>query len=754
MSLIGSSRPIDDAFGKATGSTRYAGDLSFPGMAHLAMVFSSVPHAFVRRIDDTEALAMDGVYGVFHCFNTTERRFCRYRRLANQPDLPDQERVFAERVRFVGDRVAAVAACDVETARRAARTIRVEYEELPYALDADTALRGVIDDLHDDGAVYGDYHVEVGDAPQLGADCVVMETKSVIERVNHIAMETHVCVSDYDRESGMLTIYSPNQAVFGIRTVIADLFGLPYPKVRVVKTTMGGSFGAKQEWVLEPVVAAVTLALKRPVKLVYTREETMRSTYCRCPLAADVKTAFTRDGLLRSVEIDATLDAGAYLGNTFAYARTIASKLYRCYRYPYASYTGRAVCTNTPVSGAFRGWTAPEFAIMIEHNFNMAARRLGIDPLELRLRNVATPADTDLYYRMPMGEVRTRECLELGRDVFLWQQKQAEDKSFNMENIRFRRGVGVACGGHVNGFFPYVQDFTRVDMRMAEDGGVMVNASLHDHGCGTVTACKMIVAETLGIPYAQVELSEADTAVTPFDYGCYSSRTTYVIGRAMQKCAEQLLALILDQAAAILDLPRSSLYAQGGYIRCRQDNGLCYPFAKVACDSHLKLQKEVFTSCQYINPSNPGVTGAHFAHVEVDAWTGMTRILDYLAVHDIGRAINREICIAQIQGAVLMGCGAALCERMPVRQDGRALVGLKNYHLINSSAAPNVQVALIEDGLTDGPFGAKSIGEAAHVPVAPAVAGAVNEALQSELYCLPLYADRIMKVLAEEAQEG
>lgn len=749
MNIVGSSRPIHDAVGKATGKIQYAGDIRLSGMAHMALVFSSIPHGYVKKVDASAALAMEGVLGVYHCFNTTENTFCRYRTQYGQ-NTADQERVFNDHVRFIGDRVAAVVATNRDTARRAAALVRVEYEELPFSLSVEDTLAGKIDNIHKDGAVYGDYLFEQGERPDK-TGLIEVTTRDELSRLSHIAMEPHACVADYGVD-GVLTIYSPNQAVFGIRTIVAELFAMPYNKVRVMKATMGGSFGAKQEWMLEPVVAAVALQLKRPVSLVFTRGEAMVSTICRAATYATMKSYFTPDGILKGIEMDVTNDAGAYLGNSSDYIRVIIGKVYRCYHQPYVAYKARAVCTNTPVSGAYRGWGAPEAACIVEHNFSQAARRLGIDPVELRLRNVALAGEMDEKMQLSFGELHTKECLELGREKFAWENKKAEDAAFNRENPRFKRGVGVGCGGHGNTYTPRYNDFGAAELRMTEDGTVLGNITLHDHGCGTITAFQMIVAEELGVAPEQVELTEGDSSRTPFDYGCFSSRTTYVVGRAAQECARKLRELLLDCVAQLQNAPRAELYTENAVIKCKTMPELAIPYAQAARESYITLQQEAFASYQYRNVTNPGVTGTHFAHVEVDTYTGMARVLDYLAVHDIGKAINPGMCIAQIQGAVLMGSGGALTEDLRIAENGRCANSLMHYHVINAPSAPEVQVELVEEGNTDGPFGAKSIGEVCHVPVAAAVCGAVNEALGSDIGHMPMNPDCIMAYLSKEGK--
>jgi CO/xanthine dehydrogenase Mo-binding subunit len=537
MRLVGHSHPIHDAVAKATGRAVYAGDMSLPGMLHAAVVFSSIPHGMVKSIDVSAALALPGVVDVIHCFNTTQNLFSRFRFMAGDEPLA-QEKVFNDHVRFIGDRIGCVIAEKPEIARKAVKLVRVDYEALPFCTDPQQARQtGIIDAIHGDGAVYGDYVYDHGTPPSPGSNIGVTKTTSSLARITHVALEPHACVAAYDKAMDELTVWSANQSVYGVRTILGDLFEMPYHKIRVVKTTMGGSFGGKQEWMVEPVAAAAALRTGRPVKLVFSRAETMTSTITRPPLSASVTSRVDTDGHFESFDLDVTVDAGAYLGSSYVYMITISNKLHRVYRIPHVHYVGRAVCTNTPVSGGFRGWGSPELYLMLEHNLDMTARRLGMDPIELRLRNVAMPGDFDPKYERDVGPIRIKECLERGREWFAWDRLKSEDRDFNAGTQRYRRGVGVACGGHAHGFFPKRQDFAAADMRLTESGSVQANITLHDHGCGTITALKMIIAETLGISVDMVLLKEGDTAVTPMDIGCYASRTTYVLGEAARQCA-------------------------------------------------------------------------------------------------------------------------------------------------------------------------------------------------------------------------
>lgn len=751
MNYVGTARPIHDAGGKATGYTKYAGDISLPNMAYLRMLHSTIPHGYVKAVHAEKALALPGVYGVYHCLNTMDRKYSHYR--ANfDMNVADEERIFNSYVRFVGDRIGAVAACNQETAEKAARLIEVEYEELPFSVGFDDTLEGK-NCLPGETAVRDEYELEVGEKPENTDGLIEVCSSMELPRLHHATMETHVCVADYDSYENMLTIYCPNQSVHGIRTVLAGLLQMPESRVRVVKATMGGSFGAKQEWFLEPAAALVAKELCRPVKLVYSRAEAMTDTIVRGAMRMSARGYYTPDGEIREIYCDVTLDAGAYIGNAGDYVRALAGKPTRCYRIPYMHYHGQVISSNSPVSGAFRSWSAAEEALMMERQLDAAAEKLRMDRIALRLKNAARSGDEDKKLHLPLEDIRIGDALAMGREKFEWDKLIAEDKAFNASQQRYRRGVGVGCGGHGNTYFPRHKDYGEGSLTLNADGSLQGNFTLHDHGCGTVTAMRMIAAEILSVPEEEIYFGEGDTASTPIDFGCFASRTTYVIGRAVQNAANELKSKMLHAASELLGLPEEELFLKNRCIcRAGQDEP-AMSYYELAHKAMRALPGNLTATVSYANVTNPGVTGAHFAHVEVDTWTGFTKVLDYLAVHDIGQAINPGLCEAQIQGAVQMGCGAALREKMTMQKDGRCTESLSKYHLFLANDLPNIRVELLQDGKSkEGPFGAKSIGEVCYVPAAPAVCGAVNDALHANLSVLPYDPDCILKYLAERRE--
>lgn len=746
MKIIGKSYPIHDVYGKVTGKINYVGDMSLPKMAYAAIITSTIPHGRIFSIDSKEALKIKGVIDILTPFNTTDKKYSRYRTREDQK-VELTEQIFNNHVRFIGDKIGTIVAESEEVAREAIKLLKIEYEEYPAAFTCEEALSGKIDNIFPNGVICASNNYKKEKTVVNRSECIEVFTTTELQRLHHAAMETHACVVDYDYSNDNIVVYSPNQSVFGLRTTLSDLFEIPNHKFRVVKTTMGGSFGAKQEWIVEPIALACALKVKRPIKLVLNREECMVSSVSRAPIKNAITTTYTKDGFIKSFDVNVLVNAGAYVGNSVPYIATMLSKFSRAYRYDNINYNAKAIITNTPVSGAFRGWTAAEAALTIEHNLNEASKRLNIDPLELRLKNCLLEGDLDAQTGVSLEAIKIKECLEYGSEKFQWLKRKDHCIEFNKKNKRYKRGISVACGGHVSGFYPKVIDYSRVDLTMTDHGKIIANITLHDHGCGTITAFKMIIAEILSLNVDDITIGEGDTGKTPYDLGCYSSRTTYVVGRATQNCSLKLKMLILDIASRILKLETSNLDIEKGYVISRSDNNIKVLFKDVVYHSMFVEQKEVFVSEHYKNESNPGTTAAHFSEVEVDTYTGMTKVIKYIAVHDIGKVINKEISIAQIQGAILMGIGGAISEKMLTDSSGKTTSSFKDYHLINSYEIPDTDVFFIEEEGNEGPFGAKSIGEVAMVPVTATISGAINNALNSSLEKMPLNPDTIVKYL-------
>jgi CO/xanthine dehydrogenase Mo-binding subunit len=749
LRFVGGTYPVHDVAQKVTGELVYGADLTLPGMLYAKLLLSTVAHGRVLSIDTGAAEALPGVVKVFHCFNSPMQHYCRARLTPEQELCPRDETLFSEHVRFVGDRVAAVVATRQDIAEAAVALIRVEYEEYRALLSPDEALAHPEVLIHSGGNVPYEYEEECGRSATQ-EDSVVVSTTVTTPRVHHAAMEPHVCLAQAHSSGGM-TIWSTSQGVYGARTVIADLLGLEYHRVRVIKAPMGGSFGGKTEYILEPITAFLAQRTRRPVKLLLDREEDMVATMVRPATSTTIRTHCSAAGDLQDFEAASVLDAGGYATSTQDYAVHMCKKLTKLYRLPHYHHRAMAVYTNTLVAGAMRGWGAPEIAAAAEIHLDEVARRLGMDPVELRLRNLVLPFDIDPVTELSLGDARVRECLERGAEQFGWAGRWARPR----DTGRYRRGVGVACGAHKNGMFGRFAEASSMGLKMNEDGTFELSASLHDPGCGILTVMKIIVGEVLGVDPDLVAAAEADTATTPFDYGTFGSRVTYVVGACARATAEKLRGIILGAAADLLGVPVERLVIGDGAVTVCDDEASGEPgggrelkYSDIARLSQMRHMPDIAASLTYYATSNPGAYSVQFAEVEVDCATGLTRVTDFLAVGDVGMAINRGMVEAQFQGAVQMGIGYALTEHLGVDEAGRSAIdGFKNYHIINAPDMPDIKVLLVEHSGDEGPFGAKSVGEIATVPTAPAVMNALNHALGTSLRDLPATPERIIAAL-------
>jgi CO/xanthine dehydrogenase Mo-binding subunit len=747
---VGRSYPAPDASAKVSGELIYGSDLRLPGMLYAQLVLSPHAHATVGLIDTKKALSVPGVVGVYSYHNAPATPYCRYRIVPGQGGCIDDETLFASTARFVGDRVAAVVALSLEAAREAARLIEVIYTERPPVLSADAALEPGAALVHPGGNLVHEFDHATGDPAALPASAVTTCTAVRTQMLHHAAIEPHTCLADFD-VSGKLTIWSPCQSVYGVRSVVADLLGLPYNRVRVVKVPMGGSFGGKQESILEPVTAYLAMQTGRPVSLTLNREECIRATMVRPEQRSVVRSVIRADGVLLDLEIDTLMAAGAYASSSPDYAEAMAQKLTRLYRVRRYRHRGRVAYTTAPVAGGMRGWGAPDIATCAEIHMDQIARQLGMDPLDFRLLNLVHPGDIDPVTGRSVGEARVRQCLERGAEAFGWRDRVAMPPGRG----RIRRAVGLACGAHKNGLlsdaFPESNTMT---LKMNEDGSLDLNASIHEVGAGSVVTLKTIIAEELDVAPEMISAREADSETSPYDFGCFGSRMTYICGASARALAAKLRARLIEAAAELLEVSSAILEAANGRVQCIGVAGTGLSYRQIVQGSRTRHARDMIMTHTYKGTSNPGSYSVQFAEVEVDVLTGLTRVTQVLTAVDIGRAINRGMVEGQCRGAIQAGIGSALSEEVVIDSTGRAGTGgFKNYHLVNAADMPPVTVLLVEHDGDDGPYGAKSVGEIATVPTAAAIVNAVNRALGTVITTLPLTPERIVATLLGETAE-
>ena len=742
LKYVGQNITFSDMEEKITGKMKYVGDHSGSDLLHVKLVLSEVPRGEILNINTEKALNVDGVIKVYTADNTPDNKFNAFHWYKGKESLED-ERILSEEARYYGDRIAAVVAESKESSEKAAYLIEVEYNELEPYIDPEKAKEEEVKiNIFDNP--FAEFEFSYGETDKsLRESTKVFTDKVETPKIHHAAMENHACMA-YPTQDGRLTVISPCQLLFAVRLVVSEVLERNLNEVRVKKCNMGGSFGAKQETFLEPLVAFIASDLQRPVLLKFNREENILSTRVRSNTVGEVKTAVNEEGKIVARDIEILVDAGAYTSNGKILIPAMGKKVSRLYKIPNQRFKGEAVHTNTLVGGPCRGFGSPQIHTLTEVNIDRIAQKLDMDRVEFRLNNLVDPYDNDPMGGPGLGNARIKEALVEGAKSFGWEEKSSNQ---NKEG-RFKKGIGLACVTHVNGYFGAYQDFSGINMRIYEDGSVLLDAAIHDLGTGTKTIMAQIAAEVLDIEPSRITVLEGDTDRSPYDIGCQASRTTFVMGRAVKETAEKLKNKLIKETKNLNNIDKQaeiSLKDGKLYIGDKEKS-----LQDIAKRIQRENQTELFVNHVFQSKANPASYGAHFAQVEVDTYTGLVEVTDYVASHDIGQAINPSAVKNQIYGGVQMGIGMALMEEIEYDKKGIPQnSSFSKYHLVNAPDMPEVKVVLIEEGEDEGPYGAKSIGEVCTVPVAAAVVNAVNDALDTELSQLPLTPARVIEGLEE-----
>lgn len=733
---VGHNVKRSDIEEKVTGRLRYLGDKPSGGTTHARLIMSSIANGRVLSIDISMALKVPGVIKVYTPDDDPGITFNSAVFLPDQTDRRD-ERIFTDRPIFVGDAIGAVLAETDQAARKAASLIKVEYDEYEPVINPVQALSAQSFREGHPQVIEG--KISYGEGAPTGS--ISFETTVTTPKIHHGAMENHICQSYMDY-GDVLVVESPCQMIFTVRYALSVLFGKPVNRIRVVKAPMGGTFGGKQETILEPACALMTLDTRRTVRLSMDRRECIIGTRTRAASVGKVTTFVDEKGYFLHRDIDVISDVGAYATGGHRVTMAMGKKASRLYRIPSQTFKGHTTFTNTTPNGACRGYGSPQIHTMTEIHIDLLAKHVKMDPVEIRMKNLVYPWDLDPTGAPPLGNARIRDCLTIGVEKFRWY-----DRVNRVNYGRYRKGVGLACCTHGNGYYgsPY-PDFLSMAMRFCEDGSILVNAGLHELGNGTTTTIGQIVAEVLDLSPDMIHVTEADSQTAPFDVGCVASRVTYVCGACALELAEKLKALFISQISQALDEPQEKILLRDGNVITRSGETLSY--GDMVCRIAKTLRQEVGGYIHYAPDKNPASFGVHLAEVEVDTMTGLVRVTDFMAVHDVGKAINPKLLRGQIYGGVQMGVGMAISEELTYDKKGQPKnSSLSRYHMINAPDMPPVEIVLVEENEPGGPFGAKSIGEICTVPTSAAVVNAVNRALGTSLTYLPLVPERIIQAI-------
>ncbi len=725
------STPVRDAALKVTGRLQYVGDMKMNNMLHGAVLLSPVAHAKIKSIDTSVAEALPGVRAVVCHKNTPQTRYNSATRFYEH-QIPNTERIFDDTVRFMGDKVAAVAADTPEIAQAAVKLIAVEYEELPFYTDVEEAIKPDALAIHGESNVVAEIKQNAGDVKAGFAEADrIFENRFSTPPIHHGAIEPHVAIAQWDA-SGKLTVTAPCQNTFGCRIILCRIFGVPMSQVRVVAPAIGGAFGGKLEVTVEAIAAVLAQKTGLPVKVEYTRKQCIVATRTRHGSVVYIKTGVKNTGEVTAQDIRVITNTGAYAGSALNVMGALSHKVFKIYNCKNMRFAGTPVYTNTPIGGAMRGYGSPQAFFGQQRQLQKIANALGMPLAELQRINLVQPDALDPAGGYPLGNPRPQDCL--ARALQLAENWQALPEETDPD---CKVGVGMAMGAHGNGCFGAHRDQTCMMLKMNEDGSCVLFTGSHDMGNGSVTVQTQIVAEELNLPLSRIAVVQADSDAVPWNLGDYASRGVYVMGSAAKKAAEAVRVELLAEAALLLGEAAESLSLVYGGVKSEK-TGAVTPLCDVMIHAQNVSRREIICQETYAMAAGPSSYGCHIARVVVNAETGGARVTDYVAVHDVGKVLNRLSIEGQLEGAIHMGVGYALREGLQFNEKGENIYNtLRKISLLSASEMPRIQVDFIEKGEPTGPYGAKSIGEAAVVPSAPAVANAISNALGIELDNLP-----------------
>jgi putative selenate reductase molybdopterin-binding subunit len=759
LKTIGTAARRVDSVKLATGRGTFVDDIALPGMLHARILRSPHAHARISRIDAARARAMPGVACVLTHADVPRIPFTTAGQGWPEPS-PYDTVMLDSKVRFVGDRVAVVAAEDPLTAERACEAIEVEYELLPAVFDPLEAMKLGAPRIHDEADSRGikdasrnvSAHLlaEVGSVERGLAEAErVFEATYRVPHVQQAPIEPHIAITWLD-EDHRLIVRTSTQVPFHVRRIIAPLLGIPIRRIRVIKPRVGGGFGAKQEILLEDLCGTLTLRTGRPVRLELSREEELVASRTRHPQILTLRIG-VRDGRFTAIDLRVIENTGAYGTHGLTVMSVTGLKALSLYRCPNVRFDADAVYTNLVVAGAFRGYGSPQGFFALESAVDELAEALGEDPLAFRARNHVREGDPTPIAEV-LGEGKEgypqliRSCglpqaIEQGAQAIGWAEKRARPSAAGP----LRRGVGMAIVMQGSGI-PGV-DMGAASIKMNEDASFNLLIGATDIGTGSDTMFCQVAAETLGVPVEKIILYSSDTDMTPFDPGAYASSTTYISGRAVEKAARAVLRQIVEVGGRLLNEDPAGLVARDGRV-CAKD-GRFVTYEQVCLSSlYQKDQFQIMAGASHMSYDSPPPFAAVFAEVEVDTETGLVRLLKLVEAVDCGQVVNPHMAEGQVEGAAVQAMGYALFERMPFDGGGRMQFrSFRDYTIATASDVPEIVTILVPTHEPTGPFGAKAIAEIPIAGPAPAIANAVAHAIGRRIREIPLTPDRVLAAL-------
>jgi putative selenate reductase molybdopterin-binding subunit len=783
LQRVGKPEPKVDAVKLAQGKPVFAADYEQRGILVAKVLHSPHAHARIKSIDASKARALPGVASVL-----THKDIPRvaYSTAGQSDPIPGPLDCFCldTKVRFVGDRVAFVAAETAEIAEEALELIEVEYELLEPLLDPSQAMAPNAPRIHDEPDyvnfadsdpsrnLAAEIRIDIGDVDEGFAQAdQVIEAEYIVPKVQQAHIEPHVVVTHWDQDD-RLVVYTSTQVPFHVRRILAPVLDLPIKRIRVIKPRIGGGFGGKQEVLIEDVAAHLTIATGRPVLFEYTRREEFIASRSRHPMRVRMKTGVKADGTITANEMYAISDTGAngahaltVTGNTGhkAMALYVGDGEYR--QSPNIRFYADVVYTNTPPSGAYRGYGVPQGFWPVERHMEKIARQLGLDPLAFRLKNALRAGELHPFStawsegREPRPEtIETNgleECVRQGKAAIGWDQKYANPDWQRLPGQpHLRKGIGVALVMQGTAI-PYL-DMGGASIKLNDDGSFNLLVGATDLGTGSDTVLAQMAAEVLGVPVNDVLVYSSDTDFTPFDKGAYASSTTYISGAAVVRAAEQVAERMKARAAAMLNNRGDGPAVSAEEIqlldgRAFGPDGRAVTHAQIGHHSlHHEDQEQIMAVGSYMSPVAPPPFAAQFAEVTVDIETGQVRVDKLVMAVDSGVIVNPITASGQIEGGMTQALGYAVSEEMVYDEKGRPReADLRDYHIFRAHEMPELETIFVETFEPSHPFGVKAVAEIPMDGVAPAVGNAVFDATGVHIDANPITPQKVWRALKE-----
>ena len=749
---VGKSVVRVDAVDKVTGAAKYTDDFLGSNVLVAKVLHATIANGLVKSIDTSEAMKIDGVVKIVTCFDVPDILYpTPGHPFSLDPAHKDVEdrKILNQRVRLMGDDIAAVVAEDDIAAARALRAIKVEYEEYEPLLSPRQAMAEGATQLHEGferNIVYSE-SFELGDydAGAKRNDITWFEEEYHTPRAQHCHLENQTSYAYM--EGDRIVVVSSTQIPHIMRRIIGQALGIPWGRIKVIKPYIGGGFGNKQDVIYEPLNAFLTMQLGgRKVKIELTREETFMCTRSRHAIDFKLRTAIDKSGRLVSRYIEAISDQGGYASHGHAVVSNGVNNYTQLY-----SQTGGlkadvfTVYTNLGVSGAMRAYGIPQITFACESHLDHIAHQMGLDPIELRLKNMMTIDYKAENYDMQCHSIALRECIEKGREHSDWDNKRLQ---YQGQKGKVRRGIGFAVFLYKTGVYPFALEISGCRIVLNQDGSVQLHMGATEIGQGADTVFTQMASETIGLDFEDVHIvSTQDTDSTPFDLGAYASRQTYVAGKAIRQTAEIFKRRVLEHASRILDIDADKMDITSSVVILKETGEALITMDALATDAFYsrenahQISAESTVNCK----ENTFSFGATFADVEVDMELGKVKILNIINVHDSGKIINPALATAQVHGGMSMSIAYGLTEQMKYNDKGELINGnFLDYKLPTAVDSPDFHVAFVETDDPTGPYGNKSLGEPPAISPAPAIRNAVFNATGVAFNSLPLDPEKLV----------